>query len=162
MIGIRVVALLAVLSLAACATEPPPAEHAPPQDDAAVTEAIDSALAQHFRAAMVPNGIDSVATFLTGDAIIIEPGRRETRSEWAARVREMFGAEGRLLSYALRRIDLFIHGDAAYDLGEYDETLLLPSGEVTVEGYYFIRWERGADGRWRMDRQMSGPRAGAE
>ena len=57
-----------------------------------------------------------------------------------------------------QRFVMIVHGDVAYEVGEYDETLEVEGEQQTIQGYYFLRWEKGTDGVWRIDRLVAGPR----
>lgn len=63
-----------------------------------------------------------------------------------------------MTSVEFQTADLFVDGGAAYELGRYEETGRF-GGEPpeTFRGNYFRRWERGADGSWRIDRFVAGP-----
>ena len=66
---------------------------------------------------------------------------------------------GRVLALDIRPDEMFVHGDAAYEIGEYDETVQMAGEEpMTLRNFYALRWERGADGVWRIDRFLGAPR----
>jgi ketosteroid isomerase-like protein len=58
----------------------------------------------------------------------------------------------------IRTDETFVHGDVAYTIGDYEETLTMtPDAEpMSVHNHWFARWERGADGTWRIDRMVVG------
>lgn len=95
--------------------------------------------------------------FFTTDARLLEAGVNVAGDEVGDFLREFFET-GRALSFDLEAYDRFVHGDVAYELGEYDETVEVEGEEETVQNYYFLRWEKGADGVWRFDRLVAGPR----
>ncbi len=58
----------------------------------------------------------------------------------------------------VRRRDIFVHGDVAYEIFEADESMLVEGqGSARRELYGFFRWEKGG-GVWKMDRLVAGPR----
>ena len=81
------------------------------------------------------------------------------RAGWLEMVTGVHEAGGGIEYFETRPEDYFLHGDVAYEIGEYDEALRMGGGRQEIEGYYFIRWEKGADNVWRMDRIVAGRRA---
>ena len=47
---------------------------------------------------------------------------------------------------------------AAYEVGEFDQVSEIGGEEQEAHFYYFMRWEKGVDGVWRMDQFVAGPR----
>lgn len=152
----RCLALAIVAMIGACDVQR--RDQVRPNHDELVRGAVDSSLAGFFGAAKTGN-VDGMLAYLTADALLLEPGTRAGREEFGRAAREAFGPDGGITSIVLRRDDLFVHRDVAYDIGEYDEGLRTVAGAVSYQGNYFIRWERGKDGTWRIDRLVTGPRA---
>ena len=51
-----------------------------------------------------------------------------------------------------------MHGDAAYEIAQAEDTFLSPDGSSnTTRNNMFIRWERGADNNWRFARVLLSP-----
>jgi len=145
--------LVASVLTSAC-TSPAPE----PVDVEAEEAALNAALESFGQAAMAGD-MEAAAAFMTEDFEIREPGMNADRAQWLATVQEADAAGTRVAAFETRTDDYFLHGDVAYEVGEYDETFTMGESEQAVEGYYFIRWERGGDGVWRMDRLVAGPRA---
>ncbi|UII31480.1 nuclear transport factor 2 family protein [Fulvivirga ulvae] len=67
--------------------------------------------------------------------------------------------EGELFSYELESYDRFVHGsNLVYDFGAYDNLGRSSGNDFEIHGYYCIRWVKGSDGLWRIDRTLSGSR----
>lgn len=65
---------------------------------------------------------------------------------------------GMKLQVTRRTVELFDHGDAAYELAEAEDTVIRPDGSsATQRNYLFIRWERGKDDQWRFARILLSP-----
>lgn len=100
---------------------------------------------------------EEVRGFWTRDARVLLPGLVLDGEGLTDFVEGFYGGDGRVTSAAFERADLFVHGDAAYELGRYDETAEVAGETETVSGHYFLRWERSEDGTWRIDRFVGGP-----
>lgn len=99
-----------------------------------------------------------VKGFWTEDARVLLPGLDLQGAAVAAFVDDFYGGGGAVTSVEFRTADRFVYGDAAYELGQYEETARAGSGDrEEVRGNYFLRWERGEDGSWRIDRFVAGP-----
>lgn len=139
------------LAASACGT---PAED--PVDAAAVEAELVAAMAD-FRAAALAGDMDRFFGLLTPDVRFAEPGVSLAGDELREFLRGMFES-AEVESFEVRPFDHFVHGDVAYELGEYDEVIRMDGDARTIEGHYFLRWERGDDGVWRVDRLVAGPR----
>lgn len=160
MLHIRRLWFLALAGLlAGCA----PAETPPPEDETdeqAVREELSARMDAYGEAALAGDA-NALVGFWTEDARLWEPGMDMDRSEIGAFLRE-FLQTGRVTSFEIEPFDVFVHGDAAYDFGRYDEVLEIEGETQEIRGYYAARWERGADGVWRIDRLVAGPRDAPE
>ncbi len=133
---------------------------APAEEPAVDTEAIRQELTDRmaaYKEAVLSSDVDGSIEFWTPDARILEPGMDLSGNEVGEFMREFFGTS-RVLSFDIEAYDQFVHGDVAYEVGEYDETIEVEGEQQTIQNYYFIRWERGTDGAWRFDRVVAGPR----
>jgi ketosteroid isomerase-like protein len=74
-------------------------------------------------------------------------------------VREFFDSGVDFLSFTPRSFEVFVHGSAAYQIGQYDEAATLGTGEEAEwHEHFFVRWVRGDDGVWRINRFVAAPR----
>lgn len=139
------------LLLTACAPAVPAA------DDAAVQQQIADRLAA-FQSALVAGDAEPFLAFWTTDARALEPGVDRSGEELRQYMRDFF-ATGKVLSIDIQTYERFVHGDVAYETGQYDETAQVQGQPaMNIRNYYFARWERGQDGQWRFDRLVAGPR----
>jgi ketosteroid isomerase-like protein len=143
------------LTLAACANPEPPAT--PPVDPAAVEVEVAAAMTA-FREAMLANDVDAVVGAYTEDAALSEPDMNVSGEELRATLRQIMST-ATIEAFEARAMERFVHGDVVYERGEYDEAGTMGGQPFSVQGFYFIRWEKGADGVWRMDRLNAGPRS---
>ena len=138
-----------------------PADEAPAVDEAAVRQELTDRMTA-FGNLMVAGDVDAAMAYMTDDARLLEPGIDVSGAAVGEYVREFFSTGASISMFEPKAYDYFVHGDVAYEIGEYDETLVVSGEPQTVENYYFIRWEKGADGQWRFDRIVIGPRAAPE
>lgn len=111
-----------------------------------------------YAAALRRGDPDEVRDFWTPDARALLPGIDLDGPGLTQFTEEFFGGGGQVTSARFHRADLFVHGDAAYDLGRYEEAAEYADGSTeTVTGNYFLRWQRCGDGLWRIDRFVAGP-----
>ncbi len=152
---VRVSAFAFLLAGMACA----PAGEA--VDEAAVRQELTDRMAAYGNL-LVAGDLDAAMAYMTDDARLLEPGIDVSGAAVGEYVRDFFSTGASISMFEPRAYDYFVHGDVAYEIGEYDETLVVSGEPQTVENYYFIRWEKGADGQWRFDRIVIGPRAAPE
>ena len=98
------------------------------------------------------------ADFYTADAQLVGPSMAMGRDNLAELIRGLFEA-GVRIEVDRHSSELFVHGDVAYQVGQYDETAKLADGEPGEwHEYFFVRWEKGTDGMWRISHFLSAPR----
>jgi uncharacterized protein (TIGR02246 family) len=98
---------------------------------------------------------NAMGALYTEDAVLLPPGqeRIEGRDGIAAFWQGAIGAGFKDL--VLRPVEIAGSGDAAYEMGTV--TLSAPAqggGRQTVAGKYIVVWRRGADGAWRLHRDI--------
>ena len=95
--------------------------------------------------------------FYTEEATIIGPDTDMGRSGVVEMLRSVF--EGGVEVQVNRKtVELFVHGNAAYEIAKAQDTIINPDGSSsTLRNNLFIRWARGTDGRWRFDRVLLSP-----
>ncbi len=134
---------------------------APAVDEAAVRQELTDRMAAYGNL-LVAGDLDAAMAYMTDDARLLEPGIDLSGAAIGEYLREFFSTGATVSFFETETYDYFIHGDVAYEIGEYDETVEAGGEQQVVENYYFIRWEKGADGEWRFDRIVTGPRAAPE
>ena len=128
------------------------------QIEAEVVEAIAGQWAG-FRETIQAGDYDAWADYWTSDTRMLQPGMDLTGTAWFDYVRDFFNGGVQFLTFDVESFDVFVHGDVAYQVGQYDETAELADGEPGEwHDYFFVRWEKGADGIWRINRFLSAPR----
>ena len=155
---LRPTTLVLALLLGGCAAD----EAAPPaaMDTAAAEADITAALAS-FRQALLAGDLDAIQEWLTDDIHLMEPGVMLS----GPAVGELFGetlSTGKFNSFDTQRHGLSVHGGAAYEVGIYDEVFEVDGEEQVFAGIFFLRWELGDDGKWRIDQVVAGPRDAPE
>jgi uncharacterized protein (TIGR02246 family) len=135
-------ALVLVLALAASASANSPREN------------IEEALAT-FAAAF--NGGDGagVAALYTDDAALLPPGGERVDGRAAIETFWQGAIDGGLTNLTLRVVEVEAKGDIAYEVGALSLQVPGEDGQpVTVEGKYIVVWQKGADGTWRLHRDI--------
>ncbi len=125
-------------------------------DTAAVRQELTDRMAA-LKEALLPDDTEEVIGFWTPDGRALEPGLNLSGDQLREFYRDFFST-ARVVSLDIEAYDQFVHGDVAYEVGEYDETVEVEGQQQTVRNYYFLRWEKGTDGVWRFDRLVAGPR----
>ena len=153
----RTLAAFAVLLLVAACQAPPPemTEAEIAQAEAEVIQAIESRTDAYYEA-LLQGDAQTTASLWTSDALVLMPGMRVSGSEIPTVLAEMLETMT-FTAYDVEILDWFIHGDVAYEISSYDETLQVEGQEVMVRNYDFCRWEK-EDGVWMIDRLVAGPR----
>lgn len=159
-----------VLSVMACEpaeTTPEAAEPAAEMtavDETAVRDALEAQINAYEQAALAGE-VSGMLAVWTDDAELYEPGVRMSGSDLPGFYEELFASGGVTIEEIdIRTSEVFVHGDAAYSIGDYDETLTVgPAAEtMNIHNNYFARWQRGADGMWQIDRIVVGAVDGPE
>ena len=133
-------------------------ESGPATDTAVVRQELTDQMAAYAEA-VLSGDAEQMIGFWTEDGHFLEPGINRSGNELRDYIREGIGTgQVQVVSWDLRAYDHFIHGDVAYEIGEYDLTVEVDGQEQMVRNYYFMRWEKGTDGVWRFDRFVAGPR----
>lgn len=157
-------AVLPWLLLAACQPadtetgEAAPAAEMAEADEAAVRDALMGRIDGYEQAALAGD-VEGMNDMWTEDARMFEPGMDMSGPEITAFYDEVFGGGARVTGIDIRTSEVFAHGDVAYSIGDYQETLVMSEGAEPMEVHanWFARWERGADAVWRIDRLMTAP-----
>lgn len=138
---LRLALLLAILSSAGCAPEPPPAP------DLEAEAARVMALEAEWMAALHSGDIDAAMAFIASEPMIIMPDAAPVigREAFQAVMQAMIDND---LEYSWKSEGAFVapSGDMAYDRGT--SSVALPDGSV-AEGNYLVVWVR-EDGEWKV------------
>jgi ketosteroid isomerase-like protein len=141
-----------VLSLGACRVERNPIPEVLNVDSAARVD-IRATMAA-YRAALLENDARAVASHFTADAEVYEPGAGDVIGSGAVfeSFDGFFGNGGAITDLELESESIHVDGGVAFELGRFAETSRTADAEQTVRGRYMIRWRRGEEARWRIDR----------
>ena len=102
--------------------------------------------------------LDTWLSYWTTDVRLLEPGMDMTGDELPAWGEEFFASGGQVFSLDLESFEIFVHGDVAYQIGQYDEVFQLPNEDRSeAHNYFFARWENEG-GTWKISRFLAGPR----
>lgn len=154
MSGVRwALLIIATVVSSGCAAE----ETDPARADGEVRQELLQRIEEYERALLGDDPM-AVKAFWTEDARVFVPGISLEGDAMAAFVDEFYEGGGRVLSVDFQPREVFVHGEAAYELGRLEETARFGGGEPeTVRENYFLRWRRGTDGSWRIDRFFAVP-----
>jgi len=112
-----------------------------------------------FRETMQAGDYDGWANYWTSDTRMLQPGLDLTGTAWFDYVRGFFEGGVQFLTFDVESFEVFVHGDVAYQVGQYDETAELADGEPGEwHEYFFVKWVKGTDGMWRISHFLSAPR----
>lgn len=147
--------LLLSLGLAGTACQPPAeSERTESVDEQAVRDTL-ATLARQFSRAYVAGDADAMTALYTDDAVLLPHNATEVRGREAIRAYWAPQDGQAVTEHRITPLEVEVRGDVATDYGTY-----VASGTVGDEawgpsyGNYLIVWERGDDGRWRMQLDM--------
>lgn len=106
---------------------------------------------ERFMNAFAAGDADAVVSLYTDDAQFIAPGMAPLEGHGAIH-QFLSGAIGSGVDrLELETSEIEVVGDTAYEVGTYE----MSAGEQTADrGNYMVIWRRGADGEWRLHRDM--------
>jgi uncharacterized protein (TIGR02246 family) len=131
-------------------------------DDAAVRTAIEARLDDYEKASMAGD-LAALKGMWTPDVHVIGSGIDFSGAQFFAVLDQMFANRPEVQKFDVRAAEVFAHGDAAYAIGDYESTEKYgDAAPVSMHESYFARWQREADGTWRIDRWVTTPVAAAE
>jgi ketosteroid isomerase-like protein len=128
----------------------------------AAAEEIAERLAGYL-AAIERGDVGAAADYWTEGARLLGPGFDLDRSAVLEAMRAVFDAGTRVDVLSRTTLELFTHGDVAYEIAQAEEIFVSGTEAPvdTMRNNIFVRWERGGDGVWRFDRAVLGPQASA-
>ena len=155
--------VLSLIALAgACTQNEPEIEETSVGVSGRDAEAVEAQLAQrisdYLEVLTAHRDADVAGEYYTEDARLVGPGMDMDRPTLVEGMRGTFEA-GVEVQVNRRTLEVFVHGDAAYEIAQAEDVFLSPDGETadTFRNNMFIRWERGEDGEWRFDRVLLSP-----
>ena len=87
-------------------------------------------------------------SYWTQDAWLLEPGMNLKGSDISDFADALSDGGGQMFSLDLTSHEIFVHGNVAYQIGQYDEAFQFPGEErMEVQNYFFARWVND-DGTW--------------
>lgn len=129
---------------------------APKGSDAALRAAIESVNTK-FADAMKAGDATALAGLYTDDAQLLAPNTPQLQGR--AAIAKVFGewfTQMKITDFKLSAADLIPAGDYAVETGAYAMTMQLKgeTAPVTDKGKYIVVWKRGADGSWKLHRDV--------
>lgn len=103
--------------------------------------------------ALISGNADKAYKFWTEDFHFYGDGLDVDRHGLYEYYRDFFET-GNILSSNLKLHYRFLHGNVVYDLGQSDDTVVVDGVQSVKKNNYIIRWTKGHDGVWRIDRIM--------
>jgi uncharacterized protein (TIGR02246 family) len=119
-------------------------------------------ISDYLEVLTVDRDADAAREYYTEDARLLGPGMDMDRPGLVENMRATFES-GIKVQVDRRTIEVFVHGDVAYEIAQAEDVFLSPDGATadTLRNNMFIRWRRGEDGEWRFDRALLSPIAPA-
>ena len=140
-----------VLALVGCANEDSPGDE-PKPDETGAREAISQAMRSFEKAWKSGDPTASAARF-TEDTINMRPGEESDIGRAAVqKVFENFLSSVTINEVAFTTQELDVHGDTAYELGNFFQQFTEGESEVTRRSRYMVVWKLESDGQWRFHR----------
>jgi ketosteroid isomerase-like protein len=143
-----------MLSLAACRVERNPVAQTVNPDSA--SKVIIKATMEAYQAALLANNPRAIAAFYAPDGRLYEPDAPDIVgfSEVRSAMSDAFDSGRVLTGVTLEAEDIHVDGPVAFEMGTFEERFRTGSGEEEMvrRGRYVIRWRRGAEAQWRIER----------
>jgi ketosteroid isomerase-like protein len=96
--------------------------------------------------------------FWTVDHHEFNPNYDKDREGMFERMTWYYANGGTVDSYDLQTLERYVYNNAVYDFGAVDNVNHFNGIEYIINGYYFLRWIKGHDGVWRVDKSVAGSR----
>lgn len=109
-----------------------------------------------YQEAVMRGDVETVDSYWTSDGRILAPGMDLAGGDLHAFIAGVFPTLT-VTEVGDELLELLVHGDAAYGIYRYWETVQAEGEEPeTMNAHCMIRWEK-EDGEWRFDRDVCGP-----
>jgi ketosteroid isomerase-like protein len=143
-----------VLSLAACRVERNPVAQTVNPDSA--SKVIIRTTMDAYQAALLANNPRAIAAFYAPDGRLYEPDAPDVVgfSEVRSAMSDALDSGRVLTAVTLEAEDIHVDGPVAFEMGTFEERFRTGGGEdeMVRRGRYAIRWRRGAEAQWRIER----------
>ncbi len=111
-----------------------------------------------YEKVLLSGDVDGWLSYWTPDARVLGPGMDMSADDLPSYAGEFWEPGGEVFTFAMESFEIFIHGDVAYQIGQFDESFQYAGEEPTeAHNYFFARWEI-EDGIWKIDRWVTGAR----
>lgn len=115
-----------------------------------------------YAATLRANDLAAIASFWTDDAAYYDPGNQQIGKPSITRVVGKLLADNRVTHVDPKIHEIYVHngGSTAYVFGNVVEVFAPKAGTAapsTAHLNFVLRWRRGADGHWRIDRLYGTP-----
>jgi ketosteroid isomerase-like protein len=147
---------IALVALAAFLTSCSSAMNNSPAFDDQVITVLEGRRNELERVA-IARDTEKFISFWAPDVRVREPGTALDGPQFPAYVRDFF-SKGQVTALDIRPAKVYVHGDVAYEFGEYDESATLAGQSISVKNNYAMRWRRLSNGTWVIDQLIAGPR----
>jgi ketosteroid isomerase-like protein len=117
-----------------------------------INQKITERFAEYMEALTSAN-LDNAQKFWSEDIHLYGQGLDVDRDELYEYYRQFFET-GSITSANTKLHYRFIHGNTVYDIGQSENTVLVNGVQSVNKTNYVIRWQRGHDGIWRINRIM--------
>lgn len=143
------------------AVEAPSSAEMTEADTAQMEAEVKAAIAERwvgYREAELAGDAEGYWSFWTPDARLYYPSMTLIGEGLYDFVSDFWGSGGKILAFEIEPYEIFVHEDAAYEMGKYGETIQFPDGTLEeYRGNVSVRWVKGADEVWRIDCFLTGP-----
>jgi uncharacterized protein (TIGR02246 family) len=143
-----------MLVLAACRVDRNPVAETVNPDSA--SKVVIRATMEAYRAALLSNNPRAIAAFYAPDGRLYEPGAPDVVgfSEVRSAMSDVFDSGRVLTDVTVEAEDIHVDGPVAFEIGTFEERFRTrgEEEEMVRRGRYMIRWRRGAEAQWRIDR----------
>lgn len=126
-------------------------------DTSSVATQIESRVAGYLEVLTHSRDAEGAGDYYSEGASLVGPGFTFDRTAVLREIRSAFDA-GAQIEIDRETLELFVHGDAAYEIATAKDTLTFPDGTSQVlHNNLFICWVRGSNGSWRFSRVLLSP-----
>ena len=147
----RLIVLTAAVLLTSCSSAMKASS-----DDPGVISVLDARRNDLERTALARD-TEKFVSFWAPDVRVREPGTVLDGPQFVAYVRDFF-SKGQVTSLDIRPAKVYVHGNFAYEFGEYEESATVAGQSISVKNNYAMRWRRLESGSWVIDNLIAGPR----